>query len=113
MAKTMRPPLLRNLITALAVGFLDEPTSGHRWCCRVHPDWKVSSSTVVARTVDLRSAYKQLPVSEQDLPVAITCMYHPRIQHAVFYCNASSRGLEVVMCMVGGLLASSYFDDFP
>eukprot|EP00971_Amphidinium_carterae_P338995 6476569-Amphidinium_carterae.1 len=121
--------LVRCLGRALAVGFLEEQdTSGHRWCCRVHPEWAASATKVVARTVDLRSAYKQLPVSKHDLPVAVTCMYHLDLGHAVFYSNlalpfgatysvysfnACSRGLEVVMCMVGGLLSSSYFDDFP
>eukprot|EP00971_Amphidinium_carterae_P279138 5541195-Amphidinium_carterae.1 len=74
---------------------------GHRWHCRVHPDWLSSSTKVVARTVDLRSAYKQLPVSVRDLPLAV-CSF-----------NACSRGLEVVLCMIGGLLSTSYFEDFP
>eukprot|EP00971_Amphidinium_carterae_P300026 5960561-Amphidinium_carterae.1 len=55
--------------------------------------------------VDLRSAYKQLPVSLKDLPVAATSI--------VYAFNVCSRGLEIVLCVIGGLLSSSYFDDFP
>eukprot|EP00971_Amphidinium_carterae_P344765 6485360-Amphidinium_carterae.1 len=92
---------------------------------RVHPAWR--DHGIRARTLDLRSAYKQLAVREDDLDVAITCCYHPSLAQPAFWKNYAlpfgsaasvygfnrcSRALEVMLASFGCVLCSSYFDDF-
>ena len=119
--------ILRILGSAFRSGsfdFVDE--SGQRWYGKVAKGW--SGTTVSARTIDLKSAYKQLAVHPDDLPLAITAAYHPLFGEcrfwqslalpfgatsSVYAFNACSRALEKILVVYCGLICTSYFDDFP
>ena len=115
------------MIAAIATGwihFLD--SDGTVWDGPVNKAW--CKAKVVGRTLDLKSAYKQLAISSHDLPMALTCIYHPRWKKAAFYQNYAlpfgavasvyafnrcARTLEMVVNKHAMVATSSYFDDFP
>ena len=83
---------------------------------------------VVGRTLDLKSAYKQLVISNHDLRMALTCVYHPGWRRAAFYQSFAlpfgavasvyafsrcARTLEMIINKHALVVISSYFDDFP
>ena len=115
------------MISAIATGwakFID--SDGQLWEGPVNQAW--ARSKVVGRTLDLKSAYKQLAISKQDLRMAVTCVYHPGWGGAAFYQNFAlpfgavasvyafnrcARTLERIINAHSLVVTSSYFDDFP
>eukprot|EP00971_Amphidinium_carterae_P104964 2078532-Amphidinium_carterae.1 len=103
----------------LTDGWLDfQDVEGRSWCCSVHPAWRECGAKVVCRTLDLRSAYKQLGVAEVDLPFSITGAYHPEFMKmmfwklfalpfgataSVFAFNQCAHCLELLLCAGAGL----------
>eukprot|EP00971_Amphidinium_carterae_P348974 6490773-Amphidinium_carterae.2 len=121
--------LVRCLGRSLHSGWVDiTDTNGFRWTCPVHDAWFRVKFQPFIRTIDLRSAYKQLPVHPSDADVAITCAFHPDegkpmfwrtlampfgARSSVFCFNACSRVLEMFFNRFGWMPSCSYFDDFP
>eukprot|EP00971_Amphidinium_carterae_P021283 420087-Amphidinium_carterae.1 len=78
--------LARCVGCSLATGWVDiTDTAGSRWQCAVHADWYKVPHDLRVRTLDLRSAYKQLPVHPQDADIAITCAFHPGFRAPRFW----------------------------
>ena len=115
--------MLRALITGV---FSICDTDGVEHRCEVDEGWK--GANLLGPTLDLPSAYKQLAVAEEDLNVALTCVYDvdsaaPRFwvnqalpfgsSGSVYGFNKCSRCLERVLTGLGVLFCSSYVDDFP
>eukprot|EP00971_Amphidinium_carterae_P134822 2671844-Amphidinium_carterae.1 len=92
----------------------------------VHPEWR--GQQLCARAVDLKSAYKQLAISKKDLPLAVVGHWSSELERPVFWqslalpfgsvasvygFNQASRALEILLSLVGPIVCSSYFDDYP
>ena len=67
---------------------------------QVHPSWSLREDSLVVTALDLRSAYKQLPLSPLDQDKTVVVLRDHR--------SATSK----VDCYVMNLW-SNYFDDFP
>ena len=91
----------------------------------LNPAWK--GVGVKARTLDLRSAYKQLGVHSSDLPLSVTSMHWTPWGEVAFFVSLSlpfgavtsvyafnkcSRCIEIVLNKVMKAACSSYFDDY-
>ena len=115
--------LLGRCIESEVIDFVD--AAGEHWASPVHPGWRRQKINI--RTLDLRSAYKQLPVSSADGCVSITCAHHAvkkqpmfwklhalpfGASSSVFAFNRCARALERIVSIVGLTLRTSYFDDF-
>eukprot|EP00971_Amphidinium_carterae_P179695 3563866-Amphidinium_carterae.1 len=92
----------------------------------VHRSWR--GNRLLARTLDLKSAYRQLAISTGDLPLDIigftSCVQDivkvlavpiaPLWATASAYSfNKCSRSIEVILCKLSLVVASSYYDEFP
>eukprot|EP00435_Cladocopium_sp_Y103_P014126 s1913_g3.t1 len=92
----------------------------------VHADWH-GDSTMKVTALDLRSAYKQLPLNEKDVNKAVVTILCPRsekphffLMHtlpfgasaSVLHFNRISNLLWAIGCHLG-LIWSSYYDDYP
>ena len=116
----------RALGAAMQTGTLDvRDIQGVRTCISINPDWV--GRNLVIRSLDLKSAYKQLPVSERDLCCSIVYTNKPDSDGVLFWqlfslpfgsvssvyaFNAYSRMIEVALCELCAIPVSSYFDDF-
>ena len=84
-------------------------------------------SSLVARSVDLKSAYRQLPISEASLRHAMLSVYDPSAKRpclfqlrclpfgatsSVAHFLRSAHSLWFLGCTAGYLMWSNYFDDF-
>ena len=84
-------------------------------------------STLLARSVDLKSAYRQLPVNESSLRHAVLSVYDPTNRRpclfqlrclpfgataSVAHFLRSAHSLWFLGCAAGHLMWSNYFDDF-
>ena len=66
--------------TSLRVGsfsFVD--TEGTRQDFKIHDAWRRTSKNLKGKTLDQRSAYKQLAVSARDLMYSVTIVFNPSI----------------------------------
>ena len=92
----------------------------------VHTDWHGDSGMKVT-ALDLRSAYKQLPLNEADMNKAVVTILNPTTGHPEFFLmntlpfgaaasvlhfNRVSNLLWAIGCKLG-IVWSSYYDDFP
>eukprot|EP00971_Amphidinium_carterae_P215984 4287305-Amphidinium_carterae.2 len=98
--ETTTPNMMSGSCTSCGIPrILDESdVMGHRWHCRDHLDWMSSSAKMVARTVDLRSACKQLPSQ--------CVIYHWRL-HA---CTIKSFSMPNLTAPSAAKLAESVLD---
>ena len=93
---------------------------------QVHPDWHGNSGMKVT-ALDLKSAYKQLPLSELDVNKAVVSILEPKTETphfftmntlpfgasaSVLHFNRVSNLLWALGCKLG-IIWSSYYDDFP
>ena len=93
----------------------------------VHPDWILTKTGLKVTAMDLKSAYKQLPLSPLDYNKSVVSLWSPRDNDiACFECRVLPFGasasvhnflrvsafLQASGCALG-ILWSSYFDDFP
>ena len=118
--------LLRTIGGALLSGsFSFSDDQDKLWSGVLASGWK--GQQLKARTLDLKSAYKQLAVHPADLPLALTAAFHPDLNEprcwqslalpfgataSVYAFNACSRAIERIMMQLGGITCTSYFDDF-
>ena len=94
---------------------------------RVHPDWKLEKGSILVTAIDLRSAYKQLPLSPKDYDKTILVCKHPESGKVQCYSTLTlpfgacasvdcflriSALLHAIGCELA-LLWTNYFDDFP
>ena len=94
---------------------------------RVHPDWKLGKGSILVTAIDLRSAYKQLPLSPKDYDKTILVCKHPVSGKVQCYSTLTlpfgacasvdcflrvSALLHAIGCELA-LLWTNYFDDFP
>ena len=94
--------LSRALGSALKTGTLDvRDIHGKRTCIQIDPEWVGRDISIWS--LDLKSAYKQLPVLARDPFGSVA---------SVYAFNAYSRMIEVLLCELCALPTSSYFDDF-
>ena len=100
--------------------------SGERLHGTVHSDW-IGGCSINATTLDLRSAYKQLPLHEADVAKAVVTLRDPackKTKHftmctlpfgasaSVLHFNRISTLLWALGCHLN-IIWSSYFDDYP
>eukprot|EP00435_Cladocopium_sp_Y103_P025318 s3302_g6.t1 len=93
---------------------------------RVHDDWKGKCDLKVT-ALDLKSAYKQLPLHEADVPKAVVTILGPECNQtkyftlrtlpfgaaaSVLHFNRISKLLWALGCKLG-LIWASYYDDYP
>ena len=93
----------------------------------VHPEWASEGTDLKVTAMDLKSAYKQLPLSPLDYNKSIVSLWNPDTRSvACFECKVLPFGasasvhnflrvssfLQAAGCALG-ILWSSYFDDFP
>ncbi|CAE7220298.1 unnamed protein product [Symbiodinium natans] len=102
-----------------------ELSSGEILSGRVHPSWVAKEGSLVATALDLRSAYKQLPLSPRDhdkTVVVIRNQGQPAcfVMHTLPFGAAASVDkflrisafIQAAGCELS-LLWTNYFDDFP
>eukprot|EP00971_Amphidinium_carterae_P071592 1416014-Amphidinium_carterae.2 len=85
-----------------------EDVERRSWSCSVDPACRKCGAKVVCRTLDLRSADKQLGVAEED-DVLFALLFGATA--SVFAFNKCARCLELLLWAGAGLVNSSYFDD--
>ena len=95
----------------------------------LHPFWQRSSgpSKILIKAVDLKSAYKQLPLAESDERRAVICVKNPKNSTvsgfvcktlpfgavgSVLHFNRFARFLKRVLLELQ-VVATNYFDDYP
>ena len=93
----------------------------------VHPEWISTKTGLKVTAMDLKSAYKQLPLSPLDYNKSVVSLWSPRdddiacFEYRVLPFGASasvhnflrvSAFLQAAGCALG-ILWASYFDDFP
>ena len=94
----------------------------------VHSDWSDSQIAWVGRTLDLKSAYKQLGHHSDDLPFTIIAVFCPQSQTPMFFessallfgstasvytFNRVARALWFLMNVVMKVLCLQFYDDYP
>ena len=94
----------------------------------VHSDWSDSQIAWVGRTLDLKSAYKQLGHHIDDLPFTIIAVFCPESQKPMFFessallfgstasvytFNRVARALWFLMNVVMKVLCLQFYDDYP
>ena len=99
---------------------------GKRLCGPVHEDWRGNSGMKVT-ALDLKSAYKQLPLNEKDVNKAVVSILDPKTGQPCFFTmntlpfgasasvlhfNRVSNLLWAIGCKLG-IVWSSYYIDFP
>ena len=92
-----------------------------------HIDWLATPPKVKGRTLDLKSAYKQLGVHGDDSNISLATVWNPRQSRqegwllralpfgssaSVYAFNSCARILERILSHLLWLLVSGYFDDF-
>ena len=106
-----------------------EYSDGCRVHSDIHPYWKSSGAAcqVVLKTVDLKAAYKQLPLAEKDEKFAVICIKNPKdgktygyvcktlpfgAVGSVLHFNRFARFVKKVLLELK-IMATNYFDDYP
>lgn len=94
---------------------------------RVAGDWG-GKVQLVGRTLDLSSAYKQMPTSDDEPWTRVIAVYNPKTKSpqffislalpfgctsAVYQFNRASKGLWWLMQRMFSVVCTTYFDDFP
>ena len=119
--------LMRSVRTGGHVSFTQK--SGHELSGSVHPYWTTyaGASVVTCRTVDLKSAYKQLPLADSEVGKVVVCLKCPadgkvygfpcRVVPfggvaSVLHFNRFARFLRKVLHSLW-VMTSNYFDDYP
>ncbi|CAE7829729.1 unnamed protein product [Symbiodinium sp. CCMP2592] len=102
-------------------------SSGERLTGHVHPDWQKSGASMQVATLDLKSAYKQLPLSPCDFDKSVVTLKDPKTGSiscfvmrtlpfgalaSVYHFLRVSLLLHALGCHLGACW-SAYFDDFP
>jgi hypothetical protein len=105
-----------------------ESLEGRTYPIKRHADWVNKRVDLVGRTLDLKSAYRQLGVSTADSWAAIIAVYDPHSKAPVFFeskglpfgataavlsFNWMSRLLKRAMGHLLFIMSGCYFDDFP
>ena len=118
--------LIKRSLLVGSFSFVDTDNVKHDF--KIHDGWHGTSKSLKGKTLDLKAAYKQLCVSHRDLCFSVTTVYNPNIGEPEFWLctglpfgstssvyafNACSRAIERLLCEHMGVLASSYFDDYP
>ena len=100
--------------------------TGEKLCGKVHPDW-LGGCSLKSTTLDLRSAYKQLPLHKNDVNKAVVTLRNPtcgKAEHftmctlpfgasaSVLHFNRVSVLLWALGCHLN-LVWASYYDDYP
>ena len=95
---------------------------------RLHKEWSVDGArSLMGRTVDLRSAYKQIAVHPDHRRYAVVSVIGPDGKAAFFvpktllFCesaavysfNRVARALQRIAIVLGDLVMVNYFDDYP
>ena len=97
--------------------------SGKELAAAVHDDW-ANDCSMRATALDLKSAYKQLPLSQQDANKTVVTLKDPQdgqvkffLMHTLpFGSSASVLRVSWLLWALGcrlGLLWSCYYDDYP
>ena len=94
---------------------------------KIHGGWN-SDSTLLGRTLDLKSAYKQLAVNPSQGFVRVMVAYDPVKSRPAFFIfnalpfgatgsvysfNRVAKSLWHIMVSLGGVWATQYYDDYP
>ena len=93
----------------------------------VHPEWMANATDLKITAMDLKSAYKQLPLSPLDFDKSVVSLWSPDDRDVrCFECHVLPFGasasmhnflhvstfLQAAGCYLG-IVLMSYFDDFP
>ena len=102
-------------------------STGQRLVGTVHPDWERVGPDLKVSTIDLKSAYKQLPLSPCEYNKTVVCLKNPGsretacfIMHtlpfgalaSVYHFLRASFLLHALGCHLG-IAWGAFFDDFP
>ncbi|CAE7244581.1 unnamed protein product [Symbiodinium sp. CCMP2592] len=102
-------------------------SSGERLTGLVHPDWQKPGASMQVATLDLKSAYKQLPLNPCDFDKSVVTLKDPKTGSiscfvmrtlpfgalaSVYHFLRVSLLLHALGCHLGACW-SAYFDDFP
>ena len=102
-------------------------SSGQRLVGLVHPDWERVGSDLKVSSIDLKSAYKQLPLSPCEYDKTVVCLKDPGSQEtacfimhtlpfgalaSVYHFLRASFLLHALGCHLG-VAWGAFFDDFP
>lgn len=102
--------------------------NGTAWHFNVHQAWKDEGYEIKGRTLDLKSAYRQLAVAPKDRHAVVIGIFdHTDKKHKLFATNAlpfgasgavmafnwAAKSLKIALQKLMLVLSSQYFDDFP
>ena len=102
-------------------------SSGQRLVGLVHPDWERVGAELKVSSIDLKSAYKQLPLSPCEYDKTVVCLKDPASQKvacfimhtlpfgalaSVYHFLRASFLLHALGCHLG-VAWGAFFDDFP
>eukprot|EP00974_Lingulodinium_polyedra_P034215 3290771-Lingulodinium_polyedra.AAC.1 len=103
--------------------------SGATWCGVLHEGFGHKASREVrGRALDLRRAFKQVPIAPSMASASVVCLWHPGRQrpayyvlrampfgarNAVFSFGAIARTLELVLVRLFWFTMAQYVDDYP
>ena len=120
--------LAKTLVKLSSTGLHRLPIFGYEDAVFVtNKDWIDRPPKVLGRTLDLKSAYKQLGVNQEDACLSQTTVWNPRKKQqeawllralpfgssaSVYAFNSCARILERILSHLLWLLVSGYFDDF-
>ena len=102
-------------------------SSGELLVGRVHQGWKDKGETLVSKTVDLKSAYKQLAIHPSDRKRSVISVKDPKDSQVYGFISrtlpfgAASAALSFNrvskllwrILVSAGILCTNYFDDYP
>ena len=103
--------------------------SGATWCGVLHEGLRRAASRQVrGRALDLKRAFKQMPIAPSMAPVSVVCIWHPvrrrpayyvlrampfGARNAVFSFGAIARTLELILVRLFWYPMAQYVDDYP
>ena len=102
-------------------------SSGEKLTGKVHPDWSKAGTSLQVATLDLKSAYKQLPLSTTDFDKTVVTLKDPTSQEvhcfimrslpfgalaSVYHFLRVSLLLHAIGCSLG-VCWSAYFHNYP
>lgn len=102
-------------------------SSGEKLTGKVHPDWSKAGTSLQVATLDLKSAYKQLPLSPTDFDKTVVTLKDPTSQEvhcfimrslpfgalaSVYHFLRVSLLLHAIGCSLG-VCWSAYFHNYP
>ena len=117
------------IMRTLKSGLVDVPGSSQSKASNLHDYWRRYMSRAVPKlkALDLKSAYKQLPLSPSEVSKAVICLKCPSDNEvygfpcltlpfgavaSVLHFNRFARYLQRVFWHLG-IISSNYFDDYP